>query len=72
VKTKDEFASRSRKCFFVSYPFGKKGWKVFDLDTHEIFISRDVVFHENIFPFQSQGKDKEIVKNDRTFGNAAA
>ena len=50
-RTSDKFASRSRKCVFVGYPFGKKGWKVFDLKTHEFIVSRDVVFCEDIFPF---------------------
>ena len=40
---------------------GKKGWKLFNLDTHKIFISRDVVFHEVIFPFESTTKAEEIV-----------
>ena len=34
----------------MGYPFGKKGWKVYDLESHEIFISRDVIFYEDIFP----------------------
>lgn len=51
-KTKgDKFASRSRKCIITGYPFGKKGWKLFDLDTKEFFISRDVKLFEDIFPF---------------------
>jgi len=50
-RTKDKFAPRSRKCVFLGYSFGKKGWKVCDLETREIFVSRDVVFQENIFPF---------------------
>ena len=36
---------------FVGYPFGKKGWKVCDLETQKTFIGRDVVFQENLFPF---------------------
>lgn len=47
----DKFASRSRKCVFVGYPFGKKGWYLFDLDTKQFFVSRDVKFYEDIFPF---------------------
>ncbi|KAJ8626232.1 hypothetical protein MRB53_019539 [Persea americana] len=47
----DKFASRSRKCVFVGYPFGKKGWYLFDLDTKKFFVSRDVKFYEDIFPF---------------------
>ena len=41
-----------RNAFFWGCPFGIKGWKVIDLETQEIFISRDVVYYENIFPFK--------------------
>ncbi|KAL1200788.1 Retrovirus-related Pol polyprotein from transposon RE1 [Cardamine amara subsp. amara] len=51
----DKFASRSIKCVFIGYPFGKKGWRVYDLQTHKIFTSRDVVFTESSFPFASSG-----------------
>ncbi|KAL9224910.1 hypothetical protein vseg_000891 [Gypsophila vaccaria] len=46
----DKFASRSRRCIFVGYPFGKKGWNLFDLETGEYFQSRDVSFIETDFP----------------------
>ncbi|KAL2931658.1 Retrovirus-related Pol polyprotein from transposon RE1 [Bienertia sinuspersici] len=48
----DKFASRSRRCIFVGYPQGKKGWKMYDLDTHDFFVSRDVLFHETEFPYE--------------------
>ena len=35
----------------MGYPFGKKGWKLYDLDTKEFFVSRDVKFFEEVFPF---------------------
>jgi hypothetical protein len=50
-KTSDKFASRSRKCVFVGYPSGKKGWKLFDLDSQRYFVSRDVKFFETEFPY---------------------
>ena len=38
---------------FLGYPFNIKGYKLFDLQSHSIFISRDVIFHEKVFPFAS-------------------
>jgi len=48
----------------VGYPFGKKEWKVYDLDSGELFVSRDVVFFEDILPYASQEKmDKTKAQN---------
>ncbi|RVW23158.1 Retrovirus-related Pol polyprotein from transposon TNT 1-94 [Vitis vinifera] len=41
---KDKFASRSLKCIFIGYPFGKKGWRLYDLESGEYFVSRDAIF----------------------------
>ncbi|KAL0395265.1 UNVERIFIED_CONTAM: Retrovirus-related Pol polyprotein from transposon RE1 [Sesamum latifolium] len=35
----------------ISKDHGQKGYKLFDLDNHVIIISRDVTFHEHIFPY---------------------
>jgi len=56
LKGKDKFASRSRKCLFVGYPRSQKGWKLYDLDTREFFVSQDVDFQEHIFPFAKNNK----------------
>lgn len=50
ARDKDKFGDRSRKCIFVGYPYGKKAWNLYDLDTHEFFSSRDVAFSESKFP----------------------
>ena len=36
---------------FLGYPFNTKGYKVLNLKTRAISISRDVIFDEQIFPF---------------------
>ena len=51
----DKFASRSRQCVFIGYPYGQKGWRLYDLETRKYFVSRDVVFIENEFPFALAG-----------------
>ena len=37
------------------FPPGVEGYCLYDLSTHEIFVSRNVVSHEIIFPFVSTG-----------------
>ncbi|KAK9126511.1 hypothetical protein Scep_015357 [Stephania cephalantha] len=42
---------RARKCIFLGFGAGIKGYKLYDLNTHHIFFSRNVIFYEDIFPF---------------------
>ncbi|XP_070044962.1 uncharacterized protein [Nicotiana tomentosiformis] len=47
----DKLDPRAAPCVLVGYPFGKKGYKLYNLSTRGIFVSRDIAFHESIFPF---------------------
>ena len=39
--------------FFVGYPCGHKGYKLYDMQSKKFFISHDVKFCEDDFSFQS-------------------
>jgi histone deacetylase 1/2 len=42
---------RSKRCAFLGYGNMHKGYKCLDISTGRVYISRDVIFDEEIFPF---------------------
>lgn len=36
-RNRDKFSDRSRKCLFVGYPYGKKAWKLYDIESNDFF-----------------------------------
>lgn len=48
-----KFDTRSIKCIFLGYNHSHKGYQLNDLDNHNVFVSRDVKFVHDKFPFAS-------------------
>jgi len=47
-------------CVFIRYPHGKKGWRAYDMENRNIFLSKDVFFCENTFPFFAVTTETQI------------
>jgi len=43
---------RTRKYVFLTFKTGIKGYMVLDTNNSEIFINKNVIFYENIFPYK--------------------
>lgn len=50
-RNRDKLSPRVLPRVFVGYPFGKKGYKILNLQNGHVFTSRNVKFIESIFSF---------------------
>jgi hypothetical protein len=48
-----KFSPHSKECVFLGYSQHHKGYKRLHLDSDRMYISRDVIFHEDRFPFST-------------------
>lgn len=56
LPSRDKLDSRVVKCIFIGYNPGQKAFKLYDIEKHKVFVSRDVVFHEKIFPYKENNE----------------
>jgi len=48
----NKFDLMTSKCVFIAFKIGTKGYVLLNIQSREIFVSRDVVFYEHIFSYQ--------------------
>lgn len=56
-----KFSPRARKSIFFGIKDGTKGYILYDLKSHSVFVSRNVIFYKGHFPCKSH--TKPIVTN---------
>jgi len=59
-RNRNKLQSRANPCIFIGYPFTQKAYKLYDLKEKKVIVSRDVVFHEKIFPYHSMPHTSDI------------
>lgn len=49
---RSKFDPKATPCVFIEYPTSQKAYKILNLLTNKIIVSRDITFYENYFSFQ--------------------
>ena len=55
-----KLSPRAIPSVFLKYPLSYKGYKLLNFSTNAMYITQDVIFHETLFPFQSNDLSSSI------------
>ena len=58
-----KFDQRARKSVFLGFKDGTKGYILYDVQHHNIFLSRHVTFYETVFPFKPTSVSSQSNQN---------
>ncbi|XP_019251086.1 PREDICTED: uncharacterized protein LOC109230004 [Nicotiana attenuata] len=56
----DKFAARSIRSVFLGYASTQMGYRLHDIEHKTLFVSKDVIFHEDVYPFQGLHQDSSL------------
>lgn len=59
----DKLEPRGVPCVFLGYIPSQKGFRLLNLATKSVFVSRDVVFREDVFPFNKTSGSAEYMNH---------
>nr|GFB18611.1 putative ribonuclease H-like domain-containing protein [Tanacetum cinerariifolium] len=62
----DKFEEKRKTGVFLGYPQGTKGYKIYDIESKKIVVSRDVLFLEENFPFKNIAGSLDCNKDEPT------
>ena len=63
----DKFSERAAPTIFLGYSELQKGYVLLDIKSKKFLLSRDVIFHENIFPFSFSSDNNKFFSIPKTY-----
>ena len=59
-RNRHKFMPRAHKSVFIGYSLSQKGYKIYNLKTKEVIVSKDVVFFEHHFPYHQEDDTNRV------------